>query len=152
MQDLCPVPRSNQSLVLLLSAGLLLLTLLCGAFGAQAGEEPPPEILASFATFSKGWMARLDEVSLQNSRSAKAEKGNNGRVFGRYLCYGPECRQEVRATGSKATPYVGILRYVQREMEKEGDSPQQMRARPGVATGETQVTEIFRYTGGRWVY
>ena len=48
--------------------------------------------------------------------------------------------------------YVGILRYVQRVMEKEGETPRKMREHPGMVTSEIQVTEIFRYTGGRWVY
>ena len=37
-------------------------------------------------------------------------------------------------------------------VEKEGDTLEKMRDHPCVPTNEIQVTEIFRYTGGRWVY
>jgi hypothetical protein len=117
-----------------------------------AGEEVPPAILSSFESFSKSWMARLEQVSRQNSRALKPEPAADGRVIGRYICYGVDCMREVRGTDSKATPYVGIIRYPQTVMEKEGDTPQKMRAHPGVPTSEIQVTEIFRYTNGRWVY
>ena len=140
----------------LLGWGLFFATLLCSPVsGGQAragGAEVPPAILASFEHFSKGWMARLDQVSQQNSRTLKPETAANGRVVGHYICYGPDCSREVRSTGSKATPYVGILRYPQKTMQQEGDTSQQMRQDPGVPTSEIQVTEIFRYTKGRWVY
>jgi hypothetical protein len=130
---------------------LLLLISLCGT--ALAGEAVPPSIAASFESFSTGWMSRLAQVSQENSRTVKPEAPDaGGRTVGRYICYGPDCVREVRATGSRATPYVGILRYAQKAMEKEGETPQKMKEHPGVATGEIQVTEVFRYSAGRWVY
>lgn len=133
-----------------LAAVLVLLPGLCGV--SPAGEAVPPAVVASFENFSKGWMSRLEQVSRQNSRELKPESAANGRLVGRYVCYGPECVREVRGTDSKITPYVGIIRYGQKVMEKEGETLQKMKDHPGVATGEIQVTEIFRYTGGRWVY
>lgn len=119
---------------------------------AQAGEVVPPAILASFESFSKTWMAKLEQVNQQNSRDMKPEPTSNGGLVGRYLCYGPDCLREVRGTSSKATPYVGIIRYPQKMMEKKGETIQQIKEQTGVATNETPVTEIFRYTGGRWIY
>lgn len=151
MKRFCFVmPRRQQLGLALFFAVLLLSPVLCGP--ALAGEGVPPAILASFESFSKGWMARLEQVNQQNSRTLKSESATNGRVVGRYVCYGPDCMREVRGTESKATPYVGIIRYAQKVMEKEGDTPQKMREHPGVPTSEIQVTEIFRYTDGRWVY
>lgn len=131
-------------------AVLLLSSSLCGS--ALAGEDIPSAILSSFEIFSRGWMAKLDQVNQQNSRALKSESADNGRVVGRYICYGPDCIKEVRGTDSKATPYVGIIRYAQKIVKKEGDTPQKMREHPGVPISEIQVMEIFRYTGGRWVY
>lgn len=119
---------------------------------ASAGKTVPPAILASFDGFSKSWMARLERVNQQNRQSLKPEPAANDRVIGRYIYYGPECIQEVRSTDSKATPYVGIIRYPQKVMEKEGETLKKMKAHPGTLASESQVTEIFRYTGGRWVY
>ncbi|MGV1100390.1 hypothetical protein ACUUL3_13405 [Thiovibrio sp. JS02] len=154
MKGFCDLlPERRVLLPLLFFAFLLLAPLFCASAGRAAEEKsPPPDIMASFEAFSKSWMSRLDQVSRRNSLIAKPEAVASGRLRGRYLCYGPDCEREVRGTGSKATPYVGIIRYVQREMEKEGKTLQEMREHPGVATGETKVTEIFRYTGGRWVY
>ena len=112
----------------------------------------PPAILTSFEGFSKNWMARLERVNQQNLLGLKPEAAANDRVVGRYICYGPDCIREVRGTDSKATPYVGIIRYPQKVMEKEGDTLQKMKEHPGTQASEIQVTEIFRYTKGRWVY
>lgn len=132
---------------------VVVLALLPGPCGsALAGEAVPPAVLTSFENFTKGWMAKLEQVSQQNSRELKPEPAANGRLVGRYVCYGPDCVREVRGTDSKTTPYVGIIRYAQKAMEKEGETPQKMKAHPGLPTGEIQVTEIFRYTSGRWVY
>jgi hypothetical protein len=151
MKSFSFVMRGKQQRSLgLFFAVLLLSPFLCGS--ALAGESVPTAILTSFESFSKGWMARLEKVNQQNSREAKSESAADGRMVGRYICYGPDCMREVRVTESKATPYVGIIRYAQKVMEKEGDTPQKMKADPGVQTSEIQVTEIFRYTGGRWVY
>jgi len=136
-----------------LSFFALMLTLLPGFCGSSlAGEVVPPAVLTSFEKFSQGWMSRLEQVSQQNSRELKPEPVANGRLVGRYICYGPDCVREVRGTDSKITPYVGIIRYAQKVMEKEGDSLQKIKDHPGASTSEIQVTEIFRYTGGRWVY
>lgn len=136
---------------LMFTLTLLLLTPLL-ASSALAGDLVPPAILTSFEGFSKDWMTRLEQVNQQNLQSVKPEPTANHRVVGRYICYGPECIREVRRTDSKATPYVGILRYPQKEMEKEGDTAQNMKEHPGILASEIQVTEIFRYTGDRWVY
>ena len=148
MQSYCFV-RSGKQWGLVVVA-LALLPGLCGS--ALAGEAVPSAVLTSFEIFTQGWMSRLEQVSQQNSRELKPEPAANGRLVGRYICYGADCVREVRGTDSKVTPYVGIIRYAQKMMEKEGESLQKMKEHPGLSTSEIQVTEIFRYTGGRWVY
>lgn len=144
------IPGRKQLGLVLFSAVLLLSPILWDS--ALAGEDVPPAILTSFENFGKNWMARLEQVNQQNTRTLKSTSTADGRVVGRYVCYGPDSLREVRGTDSKLTPYVGIIRYSQKTMEKEGDTQQKMREHPGVQTSEIQVTEIFRYTGGRWVY
>jgi len=150
MKRFCFVIPRRQQLGLALFFTVLLLPV--HRTPALAGEGVPPAIQTSFENFSKGWMARLEQVNQQNNRALKPESAANGRVVGRYICYGPDCLREVRGTESKATPYVGIIRYSQKTIEKEGDTTKNMREHTGVPTSEIQVTEIFRYTGGRWVY
>jgi hypothetical protein len=144
------IPGKKQLGLVLFFAVLLLPPILWNQ--ALAGENVPPAILTSFESFGNTWMARLAQVNQQNTRTLKSASAADGRVVGRYVCYGPDSLREVRGTDSKLTPYVGIIRYSQKTMEKEGDTQQKMREHPGVQTSEIQVTEIFRYTGGRWVY
>lgn len=150
MKHFCFAMSGRQCGLVFFIAVLAALGGLCGP--ALAGEAVPGSILTSFEKFSKGWMSRLEQVNLDNSRDLKPESTTNGRLVGRYIYYGPDCAREVRGTDSKATPYVGIIRYAQKVMEKEGDTTQKMQDHLGVPTSEIQVTEIFRYTGGRWVY
>lgn len=150
MKRFCSAMSRRQWSLVFFTVVLALSPGLCGS--SLAGEAVPPSILTSFENFSKGWMSRLEQVNQQNSRDLKPAPAANGRLVGRYVCYGPDCVREVRGTDSKATPYVGIIRYAQKVMEKEGETPQKMKDHPGVPTSEIQVTEIFRYTGGRWVY
>lgn len=139
-----------QKCALFLLAPLLLS--LAPASLCLGGESVPSAILESFQQFSQGWMARLEQVSQQNSRTVKPEVAADGRVIGRYICYGPDCATEVRSTNSTVTPFVGIIRYPQKTMVKEGSSAQRLHEEQGIVAHAVNVTEIFRYTGGRWVY
>ena len=147
-----PCSAASTTLRRLILATVLLL--LAAAFfqPALAEDTVPAGVATSFDKFTRSWMSRLEQVNQQNSRALKPEPAEGGRVRGRYTSYGPDYVREIRPTGSKATPYVGIIRYPQKVVEKEGETLQKMKEHQGVPTSEIQVTEIFRYTGGRWVY
>ena len=71
---------------------------------------------------------------------------------GRYVCYGPECEFSIKETGSAETPFVGLLHYSEKHFLKKGETRQKTFQHPGVLTKKIRVTEIFRFTRGKWVY
>lgn len=60
--------------------------------------------------------------------------------------------KEVKPTGASDTPYVGILKYTVFVYESEGaPSPAEAKKGPFYKTKQLTVTEIFRYSKGRWI-
>jgi len=78
---------------------------------AAAGD---PAVEASFRAFAEGWLERLRAASDREI----------GEAF----------ETELRPTGDRAAPFIGVLRYCER--------------RPGK---RAVVTELFRLQGGEWV-
>lgn len=111
-----------------------------------------PAVENRFQEFSRSWMARLDSISQKNRRVMKLEKGLAKKFVGRYVCYGPQCRIEVKKTDSDKTPYVGIIYYPQKVIRLSGDTRQEVLDDKGTVVEETRVTEIFPYMDGRWKY
>ncbi len=91
------------------------------------------EVNASFRTFSEGWISKL--------RRAGASASSRRRI--------PDSLEtELRPTGSKAAPYVGILRYCEQTLSCAGAGT----AETCQPSKSTLVTEIFRFQAGQWVY
>ncbi|UKL12989.1 hypothetical protein [Dissulfurimicrobium hydrothermale] len=111
------------------------------------------EIRQSFERFAKAWMAKLEAISRENSKKIRLEPLERDGVYvGRYVCYGPECNISIKRTGSKETPYVGMIYYSEKQVLKKGPTRQDALNDPGTPIEEVPVTEIFRYTKGKWVY
>lgn len=120
-----------------------------------AGESPlsPPDeaVQRSFEQFVKGWMSKLERISAENSRNVHIQSCEGG-YQGHFMCYGPECEYWIKPTGRRDTPYIGYLIYQEKEFLKRGCSPDEAKKDPGTVVSEMKVTEIFRYTKGKWVY
>ena len=91
---------------------------------------------SSFQTFAQDWMKKMEAAE------AHARKQAGGSS---YRGYDDAFRIELKATGSAAAPYVGLLRYQEQQCAAGSDAACKV-------TGTTQVTEIFRFQGGRWIY
>ena len=91
---------------------------------------------ASFHDFAEEWMRKMAAAE------AHAKKQAAG---GSYRGYDDAFKIELKATGSSAAPYVGLLRY--QEHQCAAGSPADCKV-----VGTTAVTEIFRFQGGRWIY
>lgn len=104
-----------------------------------------------FEVFVKDWMVKLGFVSDQNVKHFKLANDQDG-YSGRYICYGPECDFEVKPTTSKEAPFIGILRYKEKHFEKRGVTFAEASEAPAVVAMEVPVTEIFRFSKGKWVY
>ena len=82
---------------------------------------------ASFRAFARSWIEKL--------RRTDAGGMTRRRI--------PDALElELRPTGSKTAPYVGILRYC----------AETVRCAACASSKSTAVTEIFRYQDGVWVY
>lgn len=97
----------------------------------------------SFDRFARSWMEKMRRVEAENRRRLAASREEPLR----YLGYGEDFETELRPTKHPATPYVGILRYTERQYVCAD-----ARARSCTISMTTPVTEIFRFQDGRWVY
>ncbi len=94
--------------------------------GARGDASARDEALLSFQRFARGWLAELQGG------------GPNRMRFG-------DVELEVRATGDRAVPYVGVLRYTEESLKCPPEAEricQVLRRSP--------ITEVFPFRGGRW--
>jgi len=122
------------------------------SLACEALSSPPDEaVQRSFEQFVQGWMSKLGRIGAENSIKAPIQSCEGG-YQGHFVCYGPECEYWIKPTGRDDTPYVGYLIYQEKEFLKRGCSPDEAKKDPGIVVSEMKVTEIFRYTKGKWVY
>jgi hypothetical protein len=130
-------------------SSLISTSLVAGLAPGGARAESPASIAdanpaqQSFQTFAAEWMDRLHRVEAQNKSNARG----NGATAVSYRGYDHEFRTELRPTGNTKAPYIGMIRYVEREY-RCADS----RALDCRVEKTTPVTEVFRFQDGRWVY
>lgn len=105
----------------------------------------------SFEKFVKDWMASLAKIGHENMTKAKIQTSDKG-YNATFVCYGTECDYWIKPTGKNDTPYVGYLTYHEKEYIKHGATREEVDRDQGSLVGETKVTEIFRYSRGKWVY
>lgn len=119
----------------------------------QNDKKEVVDIEQSFEQFAKTWMAKLENINKINSKTVSLKPSAADGVYsGKYVCYGPECQTSIKKTDSAETPYIGLIRYSEKQILKKGTSKQDAMSDPGTAIEETPVTEIFRFSKGRWVY
>lgn len=96
---------------------------LCERPARPAATVHDPAVEASFRAFAGGWLEKM--------RKAGAAKNAPGgpRLIGAAF------ETELKPTGSRQAPWVGLLRYCEQTPSKS-----------------TIVTEIFRFQAGKWVY
>lgn len=105
----------------------------------------------SFEQFVNVWMSRLDRIGKMNILDIDIVPHDQG-FAGQYVCYGPECEFSIKETRSPETPFVGILHYSEKHFLKKGETKQKAFQSAGMLTEKIRVTEIFRFTRGKWVY
>lgn len=135
---------------------VLLSCVLVLGFAATASANPPAAIPntdpahqraeRSFNEFAKGWMQKMARVETENRARPKLAS-NGSAMVASYRGYADNFQIELKPTGSKTAPWVGILRYNEMlytclDRVAKSCSPSKT----------TRVTEIFRFQGGKWVY
>jgi hypothetical protein len=107
---------------------------------------------SSFDAFTVEWMDKLQRTEeFQRTERIKVIESAEG-FLAEYMGYLPHRYVIVRKTSSKDTPYIGILTYYQQTMRCVGKTREEAVRGPFQQTGTSQVSEIFRFTKGRWHY
>lgn len=127
-----------------LSAIALLLILVSPAVAQDAAT--------AFGTFCEEWMQKLEAREKRNTSLIKWEDKPDS-VLGSYVGYSKQHTCELKENKQNKPPVpIGKITYLEVRYEKSGankDEAERSQARP-VET--TEVTEIFRYAKGVWVY
>jgi hypothetical protein len=113
---------------------------------AKSGAVTQESAQAAFDSFAREWMKKMHagSISVRESNKVTAKKSNATLKFNQYA---DEFTTELKRTSSTSAPFVGLLRYV----EKEYACADATDAKCQVAS-ETNVTEIFRFERGQWIY
>lgn len=137
-----PVPARRPFLALghaivLALAVLLAAPVQAGSPEGGAGSGPDrSQAMRSLERFARSWMQELHRLEAQG-RAAGPRQGG-------YRAFGPDYAVTLKATGNARAPWVGLIRYAEHEFACRS---------AGCSRAATRnVTEVFRFQGGRWVY
>jgi len=102
---------------------------------AEPSGSGEGSILGSLEQFARGWLRALPEADADDEPDAL-----------RFVEYGAPVT-ELKSTGQTGSPFVGIIRYTERQYRCEDAGRERC-----VLDSSRPVTEIFRYRNGRWEY
>lgn len=134
---------------------LALVTVGVAAGSVQAAEPDGALVKKQFLAFQTEWFKKLNRngsygpqhivVTVDNSQPRKL-------YIARYRLLTGMKSYRIKKTGEKASPYVGVLRYEKVTVCCKGHTPEEARQGPFRSERVAAVTEIFRYSHGKWVY
>jgi hypothetical protein len=104
---------------------------------------------SSFDDFCGEWGRKLQEREVYNVASIKWDSGTSW-VQGTYVGYSKPLSCAVEP--DSGTVPVGKIVYHEFVYEKRGPSIKAAEVEAGQAVETTEVTEIFRFQNGKWVY
>ena len=117
----------------------------------SAGEGAEGRARASFDVFTRKWMRKLAETEDFQKKRMQITQTQEGFVA-EYTGYLPYRYTTIKLTQSEATPFIGVLTYYKKTMRSVGETKKQAINGLFEQAGTSQVSEIFRYTKGEWVY
>jgi len=113
---------------------------------AVARAEDPAD---SFPQFCDAWIEKLAARERDNAAHIKWES-DGSIVKGDYLGYTHE-HTCITKMGTQSTP-VGKIIYREIKYEKLGPTVEEAEHTEARPVETTEITEIFRYAGGKWIY
>ena len=138
----------RRGLRILLAGALVLPLVLAGevalAAGPKAAAPTPDRAKASLDQFANQWMSKMGQLEA-NNRAEAAHQPAGAPV--KYRAYGSNYTTELKPTGNKTAPYVGLIRYEEREVSCRDKSQKDCQV-----SDRMPVTEIFRFQNGHWIY
>jgi hypothetical protein len=112
---------------------------------ARAGDP-------TFDRFCTEWMAKLQQREHQNLAKVRWEK-QGGALVGRYTGYARtpiQCNPTSKVTPGR--PAVGKLVYQEIVYQKRGSTASAAQSSEPAVIETTEVMEVFRYDGRKWMY
>jgi hypothetical protein len=119
---------------------------LLGVLCMPAVAEDPA---SAFNGFCEEWMQKLAAREHDNVNHIQWQSSGS-EVQGDYVGYTQEHTCQTK-NGTGSVP-VGKINYREVRYEKRGSSVAEAETSPARAVEVTEVTEIFRYAKGKWVY
>jgi hypothetical protein len=107
--------------------------------------------LATFDAFTIEWMKKLEDTEPFHKTKAQVIQSTEG-FSAEYTGYLPHRYIRVKKTESTDTPYVGILTYYEKKLRCTGKTKEEALQGPFDQVDTSPVSEIFRFTKGKWVY
>ena len=115
-----------------------------------SSAESDAKISEDLKAFCKKWMGFLETRERDNKRGVKWQPQPSG-VKGQYVGYSADYDCIMKERSSNGTPVATIV-YREYLYETAGASQDAALAAQPTVVEATEVTEIFRYTKGEWVY
>ncbi len=116
---------------------------------ALVGETLSGPEVREFRAFCDTWMEKLRDRETFNTANIKWET-HDGRVSGEYVGYAKDCTCIAREEPGKDP--IGKITYRETRYRREGATQAEAQAAPGTIVEQSDVTEIFRFGKGRWLY
>ncbi len=117
---------------------------------SKKAEEPArmEDAADAFPAFCEEWMQKLVERERHNVGHIKWEEQSQA-VKGEYVGYSQQ--HTCKMADSHVVP-VGKIMYTELRYEKRGSNIPEAERSPARPVEATEVTEIFRYDKGKWIY
>ena len=116
---------------------------------AAAAIAPPSaddRAKTSFQDFADTWMEKVMATAEKHRQNPTIRPGTEQPMV-TWRGYGEEYNVELQPTGNANSPYVGVLRYVEKIYSCTDSAAEDCTVASAIP-----VTEIFRFQNGRWVY
>lgn len=122
------------------------------SIGQTADEAALAE--KSFVQFQKDWIKKLNAEGKYGEKSMRVDKalGGDAPYTATYDVVKEAKSYEIKKTDQKATPYIGKVQYEIVTCRAQGKTAEEAKRGPFSCTPRSEITEIFRFTGSKWVY
>jgi hypothetical protein len=117
---------------------------------AASVQATPEELKTKFQTFCDGWMGKLRERERNNIAHIDWKRDTSG-VVGEYVGYDTTNITIPDITNPDKQPIARVV-YMELKLRLSGTSDVDALAKKPEIVERTEVTELFRFDHGDWVY
>jgi hypothetical protein len=120
-------------------------------FCTSAGWAADDPVATKFDSFCAEWMKKLEVRERDNRAAIHWQAGTDG-VQADFVGYSHEHRCQLKPGNGPGSTPIGKIIYMELVYRQAGKSTAEALKVAPRAVDTTEVTEIFRYSGGKWVY